>query len=183
MAIINNFDEVAMRYAKALYDLGNEQKCQDTLVKECQDIHDLVVHTADIQNFIKNTLISKDKQQYIIGEICKKLSCHRYIINIIKLLALKRRLHYLPMVMQAYLHQVSVANGEKQAFVASAYKLSAKDQKSLETKLKSVLGKVTCNFNVDKTLIGGVVVRVGSVMFDASVKHHLYQLSLKMKGV
>ena len=171
----------AMRYATALVDVAQDSKKIDSVQKDMNDLHAMILESQDFQNFLKSPLISKAEKTKVVDSIAAKGKFQDATANFLKVLVQNGRLPILHEIVHGFFEEVSKRNGEMIANVVSAFPLDAQQKKDLEASLAKSMGKtIAVNVDVDKELIGGMVVTVGSQMFDASVKRKLERLKIAM---
>lgn len=174
---------VAGRYAAALFDLAQEQskvsEVEQDLVK-FQQLYDL---SADLQRLVKSPVIAADDQVRALSSVLDKAGVGGLAKNFIGLVARNRRLFAAPDMVRAFLALAAKARGEVTAEVISAHPLSDAQAAALKAQLKETVGKdVTLAAKVDPSLIGGLIVKLGSRMVDSSLRTKLSSLSLSLKG-
>jgi len=174
---------LAGRYAGALFDLAKEQKALDQVQVDLTGLKGLLNESADLTRLIESPAISKDDQVKALTAVSKKAGASALTTKFLGLIANKRRAFTLPAVIEAYGSLLAEEKGEAQAEVISAMALTEAQAKDVQEKISKSVGKtVTMTQRVDPSLMGGLVVRVGSRMIDASLKTKLHQLELAMKG-
>ena len=172
------------RYAKALYELATEKKLVSKIVKDFHDIKTLLENNDMFLNMIKNPSISKvDKQSSVIA-VLTKMKVDKLTIKFCGTLAVNGRLSYLKQIQDVFLSLVSKTSGEVQAEVTSSFKLDKDQQKQIESAVSEATGvkKISLSLKVDETLIGGLIVKIGSKMIDNSIKTKLNRLEIAMRG-
>lgn len=174
---------VAGRYASALFDLTSEQhkatEVEHDLVK-FQTIYDL---SEDLSRMVRSPVISAEEQGKAIAAILQKVDANPLTINFFKLLAKNRRLFAAPEMIRGYRALAAKARGEATAEVTSAAALTDAQLAELKQTLKASVGKdVTLAARVDPSLLGGLVVKLGSRMIDSSLRTKLAGLKVAMKG-
>lgn len=175
---------VAGRYASALFDLATEQKSVDATGAALSKLQGLIDGSADLQRLIRNPVFTADEQQRAISAVLAKAKISGLAGNFARLVASKRRLFALPGMISAYHQMVANSKGIVTAEVTLASAPSAKVVKDIETALKDVAGSsVSVDVKVDPAIIGGIVVKIGSKMVDASLKTKLNSMRLAMKEV
>ena len=175
---------IAARYASAVFDLAKEAKELGPLEKDIDALDAAVRDSADFRDLIHSPIYSRDAQGRAVGAIAAKMGLSATVTNTLKLMASKRRLFVLPQLITALRARIADEKGEVSAEVRAATALSAEQQKSLAETLKSAVGKdVKMNITVDESLIGGLIVRVGSKMIDTSIRSKLMSLQNTMKEV
>lgn len=174
---------VAGRYASALFDLAQEQKTvfevEQDLVK-FQQLYDL---SPDFQRLVRSPVIAADDQARALISVLDKAGVGTLAKNFFGLVAKNRRLFAAPDMARAFLALAAKARGEVTAEVASAHPLSDAQAEALKAALRETVGKdVKLAAKVDPSLIGGLIVKIGSRMVDSSLRTKLANLSLSLKG-
>lgn len=175
---------VAGRYASALFELAvDEQKLVD-VEADIKALRRLLDESPDLVRMVRSPVFSSDEQARAIGAIVGKGGMSGLTGNFLQLLARNRRLHALPEMIKAFLTLAARRRGEVTAEVASAHELSEAQIVALKDTLRASAGKdVTLVTKVDPTLIGGLVVKLGSRMIDSSLRTKLNALKTVMKEV
>jgi len=140
--------------------------------------------SADLRELISSPVISRADQGAAISAVADKMGLVPELKNGLALMASKRRLFVLPQLLRQLAERIAEDKGEVTADVASAVALSDAQSKKLAATLKKSVGKdVKINATVDESLIGGLVVKVGSKMIDTSIRSRLNSLQNAMKEV
>ncbi len=177
-------DTLAGRYAAALFELAEERGELDAVAEDLKRLRSMIDGSADLQRMIRSPVIARRDQARAIAALAAKAELSEVVQHFVGVLARNRRLFALPDMIQAYLELLAGERGEVAARVVSAKKLSERQLKSLVESLRAAMGSaVTVDASVDASLLGGLVVRVGSRMVDSSLKTKLQQLRLAMKGI
>ena len=173
------------RYATALYELAEEAGRVDAVAKDLASLKDMISSNADMERLISSPAISRDDQNNAITAILNKAGSDDLVAKFTGLVASNGRLFALPQIIDRFLSDLATRRGEVSAEVVSAVKLDSKMQAEVKKAVSSVAGsdKVSLSMRVDETLIGGLVVRIGSRMIDTSIKTKLNRLEMTMKGV
>ena len=175
---------IAKRYATALFDLADETDDISTLEKNVNTLKKSIDKSKDLNSLISSPLYSRDQQKNAIGAIAKKMGLSAVMINTLSLMAEKRRLFVVPIFLSVLKELISESKNEITAEVVSAQSLSKGQVEKLGKSLKNNFGKdVKINATVDPTLIGGMVVKVGSRMIDTTIRAKLNSLQNTMKEV
>lgn len=183
-ATLSVLSGIARPYAAALFDLAKDTNAVEATEKELDAIADLIAGSDDFARFLKSPTISSDAKSEALDAVLAKASTSVLVGNTLRLVARNGRLFALPAIIAAYRALAAEARNEVAADVTSATTLSDAQQKELARVLKDKLGKdVTLNTVVDESLIGGLVVKVGSKMIDTSLKTKLSAMKIAMKGV
>ena len=172
------------RYATALYDLADEQKLLDAVAADLRALRGLIDESADLRRLIRSPVLSRADQGKAIAALAERAGFQTLVRNILGLLAKNRRLFVLLEVIEAYLAELAKRRGEVTAQVITAQELTEAQKQSLDERLRrAVGGKVSVELRVDPSLLGGLIVKLGSRMVDASLSSKLHRLQLAMKGV
>lgn len=175
---------LAARYALALYELADDQKVLDDVAGDLSALRQLIAESDEFVRLIRSPVLSRADQTKGVAAIANKFGAHALTAKFLGVLAANRRLFALPDVITAYLEELARRRGEVAADVTSAVALSDDEVQGVTDALRKVVGqKVTVNLTVDPTLIGGLIVRVGSRMIDSSLRTKLQRLQFAMKGV
>ena len=174
---------VAGRYANALFDLASEEKAVPATAKGLDAFQNLIDHSDDLQRLLSSPVFKAEDQMDAVTALAAKSGVNGLALNFIKLMCAKRRLAALPGAIHGFQALVADAKGETVAEVTSAEKLSAVQISDLKAALKAKLGKdVLLTTNVDASILGGLIVKVGTTMIDNSLKTKLSNLKTAMKG-
>lgn len=175
---------VAQRYASSLYELAAEAKSAPKVESELGRFEALIEGSEDLKRLIASPVFSADDQLRAISAVADKAKISGLTGNFLRVVARNRRLFAIPGIIKAFRQIAAQARGEVAANVTSAHALSAAQQKELATALKSVAGKdVAINVTVDPSILGGMVVKIGSRQIDTSLKTKLNSLKLALKEV
>jgi len=175
---------VAARYATALFDLAKEAKKLPAVEKDLDALADALDASDDLSAMISSPVHTRDELQAAITAVAKKMKLSPLVTNTLGVMGAKGRLFVLPGLITSVKHMIADEKGEITAEVTSAKKLTATQSKNLAATLKKTVGKdVVINATVDETLIGGLIVKVGSKMIDSSIRSKLSNLQNAMKEV
>jgi len=175
---------IAQRYATAVYELAQQDKKIPVIEGDLDSLQSSLGDSEDFRNLIHSPIYSRDEQAAAIAAIAKKMKLSPIMSNTLALMAQKRRLFVLPQLVKTLRETIAEAKGEITAEVVSAKPLTKAQSDKLAKSLKATSGKnVTLNASVDESLIGGLVVKLGSKMIDTSVRAKLNSLQNAMKEV
>ncbi|NIZ14840.1 F0F1 ATP synthase subunit delta [Phaeobacter sp. HF9A] len=175
---------IANRYAKAIFEIASESNALDTLETSLDDLTAALADSADLRNLITSPLVTRAEQEAAISAVAEKMGIDATLRNTLALMASKRRLFVLPALIEALRARISEARGEVSAEVISAKALTKTQSEKLAKTLAERVGKtVKINATVDASIIGGLVVKVGSKMIDSSIRSKLNSLQNAMKEV
>ncbi|HEY0266089.1 MAG TPA: F0F1 ATP synthase subunit delta [Rhizomicrobium sp.] len=174
---------LAGRYALALFELAQDQKSLDAVSADLASLRRAIETSPDLARLIKSPVFSAQDHAKALKAILAQMSAGVLTTNFVLLLAAKRRLFALSGIIRAYESLVAQSRGETEAEIASARALSDAELAQIKAALKSKLGKEPrLHTKVDPSLLGGLVVKVGSRMIDSSLRTKLDGLRAAMKG-
>ena len=175
---------IAARYATAVFDLAKEGKALKALESDVAALEGAMGESADLRTLLTSPLYSREEQSSAVAAIAKKMKLSDTTANTLALLASKRRLFVLPQLLAVLQDMLSDERGELTAEVTTAKKLTKAQADKLAKTLKAQVGKsVTIKETVDESIIGGLIVKVGSKMIDTSIASKLNALQNTMKEV
>jgi F-type H+-transporting ATPase subunit delta len=174
---------LAGRYAVALFELARDQDALDVVAGDLGGFRSLLQESADLRRLIESPVLSREEQGRAVTALAERVGFARLTQQFLGLLARKRRLFALPEIITAYLAMLGEHKGEVSAEVTSAVALSEEQVAAVREQLSKAVGRtVSLATAVDPDLLGGLVVRVGSRMIDASVRTKLRRLETAMRG-
>ncbi|RXT54526.1 F0F1 ATP synthase subunit delta [Bosea sp. Tri-44] len=175
---------VAERYATALFELASEARSVDAVAKDLDTFSAMIAESDDLKRLIGSPAFSTQDQVSAVAALTAKAGISGSAANFIGFVASKRRLFALPGMIRAFRAKVAEAKGVVSAEVTLAEQPSATQLKDIAATLKDVAGKdVDVSVKVDPAIIGGLIVKMGSRMVDASLKTKLNSIRLAMKEV
>lgn len=175
---------VAGRYATALFELAREGKAIDRLEKDIDALGAALKESEDLRDLISSPIYTRADQAAALKTISAKMGLGPEVSNTLGVMAANRRLFVLPRMLEAVRGLIAEARGEIAAEVVSARPLTDAQREELSRTLRAKAGRdVTLEERVDEDLIGGLVVRLGSLMIDTSIRSKLTRLHNAMKEV
>lgn len=175
---------VAERYASSLFELAVETNAIEQIAGDLDRFQVMLDESEDLRRLVASPVFSSDEQSAAIAAIAEKAAFGPVVANFLKVVAGNRRLFALPGMIRAFKDIAAAHRGEVVAEVTSAHALTVAQDKELKTALKGVTGKdVTINVTVDPSLLGGLIVKVGSRQIDTSLRTKLSTLKLALKEV
>ncbi|WP_181701573.1 F0F1 ATP synthase subunit delta [Chthonobacter albigriseus] len=175
---------VAERYATALFELAQETGALDTAAADMERFDALLADSGDLKRLVRSPVFTPDDQLRAVTAVLDRAGIGGIVANFIKLAARNRRLFAVPAMFKAYRSMLAAQRGETTADVTSAEPLTAGQIADLTAALSAKTGKtVRINASVDPSLIGGLVVKLGSRMIDTTLKTKLNQLKIALKEV
>jgi F-type H+-transporting ATPase subunit delta len=176
---------IAARYATAVFELAKESKKLKALETDIGALESAMTDSADLRTLLSSPLYSRDEQGTAIAAVAKKMKLSPMTSNTLALLASKRRLFVLPQLTSALREQLAEERGEVTAEVTSAKALTKAQSDKLAKTLKAQVGKsVSIKATVDESIIGGLIVKVGSKMIETTInsKHRARQNTMTEVG-
>lgn len=184
MTVSSPLSGVADRYAGALFELCTSAAAVQTAEKDLAGLEKALAESTDLMRLVKSPVFSTDDQAKAIDAILAKSGMAELTANFIRVVARNRRLFVLQAIIEAFRAMAAAARGEIAGDVTSAVKLTADQRKDLKAALKAKIGKdVALNETVDPSILGGLIVKVGSRMIDTSIRTKLNSLKTMMKEV
>jgi F-type H+-transporting ATPase subunit delta len=175
---------IASRYASAMFELARDQGEMAQLEADVDTLDAAMKESADLRALIASPLYSREEQGAALLAVAQAMGLSETFRNLLSLMASKRRLFVLPQLVTSLRAMIAEEKGEVTAEVASATALSAEQSERLAKALSASAGKdVKIVATVDESLIGGLVVKIGSKMIDTSIRSKLMALQNIMKEV
>jgi F-type H+-transporting ATPase subunit delta len=175
---------VAERYARSLFDLAAEANSVADVEADLGRFEALLSSSPDLDRLIKSPVFSADDQFRAISALLDKAGISGLAGNFLRVAAQNRRLFAVPGMIASFRRFAAEARGETSAEVTAAHALSADQETELKATLKAIAGKdVTLSVGVDPSLLGGLIVKMGSRQIDTSLKTKLNSLKLALKEV
>jgi F-type H+-transporting ATPase subunit delta len=173
---------VSGRYATALFELARDERCIDTVKADLDGFEVMLTENPDLMRLVRSPVFSAEEQLRALTAVLGRAGISGVTANFLKVLTANRRLFAVADVIRAFTALVAKFRGEATADVTVAESLSDRNLDALKTALKSVTGKdVSLNVKVDPSIIGGLVVKLGSRMVDSSLRTKLNSIKHAMK--
>ena len=175
---------LAGRYARALFDLANESKALEKVEADLSKLVSMLDESTDMRAFVASPIYGRNEQSSAVLAVAKSAELGDIATKFLGVLAANRRLNILSSVIAGFSQFMSKHRGEVTAEVTSASELTKAQLKELKKELMASVGHdVMIDAVVDESLLGGLMVKVGSLMVDSSLKTKLDNLAIAMKGV
>ena len=176
-------DISAERYSLALYELAEEIGSTDEIEKHASSIIQLINNSEDFSLLIKNPTNKKEDQNKAILKISEKYNLNNLLTKFLSFLISKRRFFYVDKILKNFIETCSKKRGEIKAELTAAKELTESEINNIKSELgKNFSSKIKLNYKNDPSLIGGLIVQVGSTMVDTSIKGKLQKIENKMIG-
>lgn len=175
---------VAGRYATALFEIARESNSLDQVETDILALQSALAESPEFRDMIASPIFTREDQASAVAAIAAKMNLGTPVASTLGLMARNRRLFVVPGLIAQLKGLIAAARGEVTAEVTAAQPLTDAQIDALSTTLKASVGKdVKLDITVDNSLIGGLVVKVGSLMIDTSIRAKLSNLQNVMKEV
>ncbi len=175
---------IAGRYATALFEIAKDGKKLPAVEKDLDALSAALDDSAELRDVISSPAFSRDETIGVIAALAKKMKLGKEVSSTLGLMATKGRLFVVPALITAMKERIAREKGEVTADVTAAKALTKAQSDKLAKTLKAQVGSdVKINVTVDESLIGGLIVKVGSKMIDSSIASRLANLQNAMKEV
>jgi F-type H+-transporting ATPase subunit delta len=174
---------LAERYAKALFDIADERRAFDEVATDLRQLRAMLGASGDLMRLVRSPILSRLDQARAVAALAQRAELSPLIRDFLAVVARNRRLFAVPAMIDAFLAMLAARRGEVTAEVVAAQPLTEAQLDALSGHLRHTVGRrVFVDARVDPRLIGGMIVKVGSRMVDASVESKLRRLQLAMKA-
>ena len=168
-------------YALALYELAKENSELNKVEDGIKGLKTLLSESSDFKEMVLNPIITKEKKNQIIIEIADRYSFCKTLEKFMGFLTIKNRLFFLNQIIESFLSFVSSNKGELKAKLFSSKELSKTELEKIRIEFsKNFKSALNIDYKYDPDLIGGIIIQVGSVMVDTSIKTKLKKLEKNM---
>ena len=168
-------------YALALYELSKENSELDEVEDGMKSLNKLLNESSDFKEMILNPTVAKEDKKNVIFSIADQNNFSQILKKFLGFLAIKNRLFFLSKIIKSFLNLVSTNKGELKAKLISSKKLTIEEQKKIQKELsKDFKSSLKIDYKYDPDLIAGLIIQIGSVMVDTSIKTKLKKLEKDM---
>lgn len=168
---------IAKRYAKALVQIGSESAMIDTFRSELNSIYGIIRADGELQGFFSNPAFTAEQKKNIMKELVTRAGCCETVANFLLLLVDKNRQSLLGQIVLCYETLADDASGLIRPRVSTAFPLDDGQIGAIRTALENSTGrKAIPQVAVDPSLVGGVVVQIGDMVYDNSVRTQLKRI-------
>jgi F-type H+-transporting ATPase subunit delta len=182
--VASNSQGLAARYASALFELADQARALDDVAANLVQLRQLIAESPELERLVRSPALSREDQAKGMAAVLEKGGAHALTLKFVGSVTINRRLFIIDDIIKEFLAELARRRGEVAADVTSAVELGQAQIDAVTTALREAVGqKVAVNLAVDPSLIGGLIVRVGSRMVDSSIRTKLQRLQFAMKGV
>ena len=176
-------DLISDRYASALYDLASEKNLIDSVLANLQSLKKIINNNKELSLLIKSPLISSNDKLEVLIKLTSSFDLNKISVTFLKVISINKRFASLTSIISQFININANKRGDIFADVTSADELSEEQRINIKDQLSLILGdKLSLNFKIDKKIIGGLIVKVGSKMIDTSLANKINKLKIAMKG-
>ncbi|MBU4262027.1 MAG: F0F1 ATP synthase subunit delta [Proteobacteria bacterium] len=176
-------DILAKRYAKAVFIVGKEENALDDYAKTLKDFAELYTTLPEVRDGLTNRIYPADVREKVMAAIVKKAGVSQIMGNFLNLLAQKNRANVLPEIAASFQGMVDVERNVCQGIVITAKALEPALLDKAKQTLEKITGKqVVLKTEIDTSIIGGMIAKVGDIILDGSIKTQLEGLKESIKG-
>lgn len=170
----------ARRYAEAAFAVARNDNAVDLWLRDLQSVSE-ALSDPQVADYFKDPKITRDEKLATIGKIFG--NAHPHVTNLLRLLVAQQRMTLAPAIAREFLNLYRESKGIAEAFVTVARPVSDSEQKEIAQRLETSTGKqVDIHIQVDPTILGGIIVRMGDRLIDASVAGRLQRLRHQLAG-
>lgn len=174
---------LAGRYASALFDLARTERQIDAVSRSLDALGSALVDSKDFGELVQSPLVSREEAGKAFAALATELALDPITANFLGVLAKNGRKNELRSIIRAYRRLAAEHRGETTAEIVTAYPLKDDQVAALKAQLRTRAGRdVNLDTSVDPNILGGIVVKLGSQMIDASIRTKLNRLAQAMKG-
>ena len=167
-------NETSERYSRALFEVSSELNDLEKVENDVKNFQSILNSSPDIKNFFKDPSKTITQHNEVIGLLSKKLEFSNNLKKFFLLIIEKRRIFFVEKIFESFLRFCSIKRGEIKASLISSKDLSSFDLEKISKELSETIGSILkFDYKVDKSLIGGLKLQVGSFMIDTSIKNKL----------
>ncbi len=165
---------IAKRYSQALFDIAREEKKYQTYYDELKQFSSILDENVNLKEFFANPVFDCDEKKAVIAEVLKKTEISNTIVNFLKLLVDKGRISHLYEIKDSYEDLMDDVLKKARITVKTAFPLTGDLSGKLKKTLEGITGKeVEMIIEEDRSLLGGIIVKIGDTLYDGSIKSQL----------
>ncbi|MEF9992148.1 MAG: F0F1 ATP synthase subunit delta [Paraclostridium sp.] len=174
---------IASRYAEALFQVGEESNSTEKLYNELKAVVDIIKENTEFSNILKSPIVSKEDKKTLLSNIFGA-QIDKEMLNFMKILADKDRLSFLASIQEAFKALLNKKNNILEGIAITAVSMKEDEVKALQAKLSTKYNKTVILKNeVDESILGGVLVRLGNEEIDGTVKNRLDKMKEQLSQV
>lgn len=165
---------IARRYARALLNIATSSRQVQQVAASLDDVADALVASPPLYDLLANPKVPRVRKESILGEVLRSIAPEPIVDTFVRYLSLKRRVTLLEDIRRTFHRLADLQTGHAQAMVTVAAALDQSQTDALRRKIEEFSGKtITLNVQVDPDMLGGVITRIDSSVWDGSLRSHL----------
>ena len=174
---------IAERYVKALFDVAQPAGALDAVAKDLRALTVAIGQSTELQSVLSNPLLARDSQADAFLAIARHMKAHELVHRFVALLAHQKRLPLLPLISELFDARLAHERGELQGELIAATPLSSKEVEQIGERLSKAYGrKITLDVRQDASLLGGMIIKIGSLQLDGSVAGKMHRLKRQLQA-
>ena len=168
----------------ALYELSKEKNQTEEFVSNMTTFIKIFNSNQDLKSFVKNPTYSVQNQKIVFEKILTLMNFNKMVKNFFSILIEKKRIFFLDIIVEEFLKLISLKRGEVSGNLISSKKIDAKTILDIEREISTNIKRsIKLKPKIDESLIGGIVIQIGSLMIDTSIKNKLQKYKKLMTEV
>jgi F-type H+-transporting ATPase subunit delta len=176
-----NIATIANRYARALADVIVERRETNEVVKELIDFERMMDEHSQLRDVFASPVIAIERKRGVLDDLLARIGPRQTTANFLRLLLSNSRLHDLDQMLRALSRELDTRKNIVSAEITTAREISEQEKAALQRQLKGTTGKeVRLQFRTDPEIIGGMVTRIGSLVYDGSIRNQLAQMKRRL---
>ena len=173
--------EISQRYALALYELSKEKNATEEFMSNMITFIKIFNSNQDLRSFVKNPTYSVENQKIVFEKILTLMNFNKIIKNFFSILIIKKRIFFLDKIIEEFLKLISIKRGEVSGSLISSKKIDEKTILDIEKDIsENIKRPIKLKFKIDEGLIGGIIIQIGSLMIDTSIRNKLQKYKKSM---
>ncbi len=178
-----NNNELCRRYALALFSIGKNKREIDKYVENFKSLNSIKTTHIELEKFFENPLLTTKKKIVIVDKISKKLNFQKFFSNFLKVIAKHNRLSQLNTINKHFDEIIREENNKINVEVITSIKIDNDLNNKLVKKLENLTNKkINLENKIDQNILGGIIIKIGSIMIDSSIRTKLEKYKFSMKG-
>lgn len=174
--------EISKRYAKALFELSLEKGTVDAVMSELHHLNKIWQEAPDISDFFCSPVVTPENKEKVIEVSLQGQKFNPLVVQLMSLLAKKNRMNCFSYIVRSFEEQSDVSHGLARGIISSARNLESQERKKIEESISKWTGKnIIATYQVNPDVIGSVVAKVGSFIFDDTIESHLEKMKDELK--
>ena len=166
--------QISQRYALALYDLSKEKNQTEEFVSNITAFMKILNSNENLKNFVKNPTYSVESQKIVFEKILNTMNFNKLVKNFFLVLIVKKRIFFVDQIIEEFLTLISVKRGEVSGSLISPREIDEKTILSIQKEISTNINRsIKLKSKIDRSLIGGIIIQIGSLMIDTSIKNKL----------